>query len=61
MEYTVDVRVHGHFLVDVTAASKEEAIKIAEAVFSEADCGELTEIDGKPYSIESETEFEYLY
>ena len=61
MNYKVDIRVLGHVMVDVKASSKEEAIKIAEAIFSEADCGELTNVDGGPYSIESDSNFEYLF
>lgn len=60
MIYTVDYIMHGHYTVEVEANSIEEAKSKSELIFSEADFGEASNIDGDLYWIEDENgEVEY--
>ena len=54
MIYTVDYIMHGHYTVEVEADSIEEAKFKSELIFSEADFGEASNIDGDLYWIEDE-------
>ena len=54
MVYTVDYIMHGHYTVEVEADSIEEAKSKSELIFSEADFGEASNIDGDLYWIEDE-------
>ena len=60
-EFTVDYIVRGHAYYTVSAATKEEALKLAEKKWAEDDFGSLTDADySGPYSIEDSGEVEYL-
>lgn len=58
MKYTVSMRVVGYYVVDVEADSAEAAKEKAEIAFSEADFGELQNIDGEVSSYEDENNSE---
>lgn len=61
MKYTVSMRVRGYYSVDVEAESLEEAKKLGEQAWSEADFGELECIDGEAYSASKEDSSEEYY
>jgi hypothetical protein len=46
--------MHGHYTIEVEANSIEEAKSKSELIFSEADFGEASNIDGDLYWIEDE-------
>ena len=52
------MRVVGYYVVDVEADSAEAAKEKAEIAFSEADFGELQNIDGEVSSYEDENNSE---
>lgn len=54
MEYIVTMAVTGRYIVKVEANDLDEARKFAEEEFSDADFGELSEIDGYAFCAEDE-------
>lgn len=54
MEYIVTVAVNGRYLVKVDAENLNDVRRFAEEEFSDADFGELSEIDGCPFCAEDE-------
>lgn len=60
MTYYVTMKISGRFVVEVEADSIEEAKQEAGYRFSEADFGELEDIDGEPISVEDQ-EGDYVW
>ena len=54
MKYTVSIAVDGRVYIDVEAASPEEAKRLAELKFGDADCGEVTDIEWKAVNCDDE-------
>lgn len=54
MKYTVTYKVDARYSAEVEANSIEEAKKIAESNFWDADFGNVFDIDGEPILIEDE-------
>lgn len=54
MKYFVTFKVDARYVADVEANSAEEAKKLAEEAYIDADFGEAKDIDGKPIIVEDE-------
>ena len=52
MKYYINFKISSYYVAEVEADDIEEAINAGKKDFSEADCGDMIEIDGSVVSVE---------